>query len=47
MAKKKNETTVKDILDVFLPKVWIMLLVGIILAGAVFAYSAVFESRSL
>ena len=40
MAKKKNETTVKDILDVFLPKVWIMLLVGIVLAGAVFAYSA-------
>lgn len=43
MAKKKNETTIKDIIDVFLPKLWIMLLVGIILAAAVFSYSALLK----
>ena len=43
MAKKKNETTIKDIIDVFLPKLWIMLLVGAILAIGVFAYSALLK----
>lgn len=39
MAKKKKEMTIKDVVDIFLPKLWIILLVGIIVAGAVGIYS--------
>ncbi len=43
MAKKTKETTIKDLLDIFLPKIWIMLLVGVLLAGMIGAYSVFFK----
>ena len=39
MAKKKKETTVKDIAEIFLPKLWIILLVSVLVAAAVGFYS--------
>ena len=39
--KKNDEITFKDILSVFIPKVWIILLVAIILASALAFYSSV------
>ena len=43
MAKKNKETTIKDLLDIFLPKIWILLLVGVLLAGIISVYSIVFK----
>jgi len=43
MIKKKKETTVKDIVEVFLPKLWIMLLVGVLLAAMLSVYSVFFK----
>lgn len=39
MAKKNKETTVKDIVDIILPRLWIILLVGVLLAGIIGVYS--------
>ncbi len=39
MKKTNKEITIKDIWDLFLPKIWIMLLVGILFAGAVSIHS--------
>lgn len=39
MKKKNKEITVKDLLDIFLPKIWIILLVGVLFAGASVLYS--------
>lgn len=46
MAKKKKETTVKDIIDIFIPKLWIILLVGVLLAGIMGAYSMFLKKRT-
>lgn len=43
MKKKSNEVTLKDFLDIFLPKLWIMILVGVICAGALSVYSVFFK----
>lgn len=43
MAKKNKETTIKDLFDIFLPKLWIMLLVGVLLAGMVGVYSVLLK----
>lgn len=43
MIKKSKETTFKDIVDIFLPKLWLMLLIGVILAAAVSVYSIVIK----
>lgn len=43
MAKKNKETTIKDLLDIILPKIWITLLVGVLLAGIIGIYSGVFK----
>ena len=40
MKKKNDEITIKEIADLFLPKVWIILLVSVIFAAAAFVYSA-------
>ncbi len=39
MRKNNEETTIKDLFGLFLPKVWIILLVAVILGGALGAYS--------
>lgn len=46
MAKKKKETTFKDILDIFIPKFWIILLVGVLCAGIVGVYSFFIKDRT-
>lgn len=38
MINKNKETTFADIIETFLPKLWIMLLVGILLAAAISVY---------
>ena len=38
---KKREITLKDIAELLIPKIWIILLVSVLCAGAAFAYSAV------
>ena len=43
MSKKNKETTVKDLFEVFIPKLWIILLVGVLLAGIMSAYSVFFQ----
>ena len=43
MKKQNKEITIKDIFDIFLPKLWIMILVGIILAGALSVNSLFFK----
>ena len=43
MIKKSKETTFKDIVEIFLPKLWLMLLIGVILAAAVSVYSIVIK----
>lgn len=39
MNNKNKETTFADIVEIFLPKLWIMLLVGVVIAAAVCIYS--------
>ena len=39
MIKKNKETTFKDIVDILLPKVWLMLVVAVVLSAALSAYS--------
>ena len=39
MSRKNKETTIKDLIEVFLPKLWIILLVGVLLAGIMSVYS--------
>ena len=39
MIKKSKETTFKDILEIFLPKLWLMILVAAMLAALVSVYS--------
>ena len=43
MSRKNKETTVKDLIEVFLPKLWIILLVGVLLAGILSVYSIFFK----
>lgn len=44
MIKKSKETTFKDIVEIFLPKLWLMLLIGVVLATAVSVYSVVIKN---
>ncbi|MBQ4071690.1 MAG: hypothetical protein IJD51_04695 [Clostridia bacterium] len=44
MSKKNNETTVKDLVEVFLPKLWIIILAGVVLAALMFSYSYFFKA---
>ncbi len=46
MIKKNKETTFKDIIEIFLPKLWLMLLVAVVLAAAVSVYSIVIEDKT-
>ena len=39
MSRKNKETTVKDLFEIFLPKLWLILLVGVLLAGMMCVYS--------
>lgn len=41
MSKKKKETTVKDLVEMFLPKLWIILLVAAIFAASMCFYSII------
>ena len=43
MSKKTKETTIKDLFEVFIPKLWIILLVGVLLAGVMSVYSVFFK----
>ena len=43
MKKQNKEITIKDIFDIFLPKLWIMILVGILFAGSISVYSVFFK----
>lgn len=43
MSKKNKETTIKDLIEIFLPKLWIILLVGVLLAGLMSVYSVFFK----
>ena len=43
MKKQNKEITIRDIFDVFLPKLWIILLVGILFGGAVATHSIFFK----
>lgn len=43
MVKKNKETTLRDILDILLPKIWVMLLVGVLLAAMIIGYSVIFK----
>ena len=43
MSKKNKETTIKDLLEVFIPKLWIILLIGVLFAGLMSAYSIFFK----
>lgn len=43
MSRKNKETTIKDLFEVFLPKLWIILLVGVLFAGIMSVYSIVFK----
>ena len=40
MKNNNNEITIKDLLDIFLPKIWLIALVSIVCAAALGAYSA-------
>lgn len=47
MSKKNSkETTVKDFLDIFLPKLWIILLVGVLLAAIMSVYSLAIKKQT-
>ena len=39
MEKKNNELTIKDLLDIFLPKLWIILIISVVFAVVSAAYS--------
>ena len=41
MKKKNEEITFKDLLDIFIPKIWIIALVAVLLASAFAIYSSV------
>ena len=43
MKKQNSEISLKDICGILLPKLWIILLVAIVCAGAVFCYSNFFK----
>ena len=43
MSKKNKETTVKDLVEIFLPKLWIIILAGVVFAAAMFVYSYFFK----
>ena len=42
MKKRNEEVTFKDILDVFIPKIWIIAIAAVVLAVVMGAYSAFF-----
>ena len=46
MINKKEEITFRDILDVFIPKIWIIVLVAILVASIFAVYSTVFVEDS-
>ena len=46
MIKKKKERTLKDILNVFVPKIWILLVVGAILASLMAGYSTFLKKNT-
>ncbi len=46
MINKNKETTFEDIIEIFLPKLWIMLLVGVVLAAAISVYSVVVKDET-
>ena len=39
MEKKNNELTIKDLLDIFLPKMWLILIISIVFAAVSAVYS--------
>ncbi len=46
MIKKKKETTFKDIVEIFLPKLWLMLLVAVVFAATVSVYSVFIKDET-
>ena len=44
MIKKNKETTFKDIVDILLPKLWLLLIVSVVLSAAVSVYSVFLKS---
>ena len=44
--KKSDEISLKDLLGIFLPKLWMLVLVGVIVAGAFGLYSGVIKEDS-
>lgn len=45
MKKETDEFTLKDLLTLFLPKIWLIFLCGVLCAGAVGAYSAFLQEE--
>ncbi len=43
MIKKRKETTFKDLIEIFLPKLWLMLLVAVVLCAAISVYTVVLQ----
>lgn len=43
MIKKSKETTFKDLIEIFLPKLWLMLLVAVVLCAAISVYTVVLQ----
>ena len=46
MNKQREETTLKDLADIFIPKVWFIVLVAVIFAGAFGGYSMFFKQNT-
>ena len=47
MNKQREEMTLKDLADIFIPKVWFIVLVAVIFEGAFGGYSMFFSNHSL
>ena len=43
MIKKSKETTFKDLIEIFLPKLWLMLLVAVVFCAAISVYTLVLK----
>ena len=43
MKKKNEELTFKDIISVFIPKIWLILIVAIVFGAVMGVYSVVFK----
>ena len=39
MKKQREEITIKELIDIFLPKIWIVALVAVVFAGLLGGYS--------